>query len=275
MSEKFAKKRISLFETSGLKKMLRSRRLHTVCESALCPNIGECFARKTATFLICGDTCTRGCGFCGVGRGVPAALDDREPERVSSAVRSLRLKYVVITSVTRDDLPDGGAAHFAATVKELRENAGGVKIELLVPDFQGEEGPARIVIDSKPDIFSHNVETVPSLYATVRRGSDYGRSLRLLESASGSGLRTKSGLMLGLGETRTELLAVLKDLRNCGCSILTLGQYLAPTGKHIAVNRYYSENEFTDLKNEALAMGFANCASAPYVRSSYLAEQMI
>jgi len=275
MNNTFTKKRISLAETSSLKKMLRSGKLHTVCESALCPNIGECFSKKTATFLICGDICTRGCGFCGVTKGQPATLDKTEPERITAAVNSMGLRYAVITSVTRDDLPDGGAGHFAKTIACLRAANRWLKIETLVPDFNGSNPSASIVFNARPDVFSHNIETVPSLYIKARRGADYQRSLKLIENASTFGLKTKSGLMLGLGETYNEILSVMKDIFNTGCSILTLGQYLAPTKQHISVDRYYSADEFADLKSKALSIGFSNCASAPYVRSSYLAEDMI
>ena len=273
--KEFIKKHINLSQTSELKKMLRSGKLHTVCESALCPNIGECFAKKTATFLICGDICTRGCGFCGVPKGVPAALDKAEPERVSAAVKSMGLKYVVITSVTRDDLKDGGAAHFASTVGFIRGENPGVKVEVLVPDFKGMDEPAKTVFLSKPDVFSHNMETVPSLYTKARQGSNYERSLRLLEKAAKSGLVTKSGLMLGLGETIAEIVEVMNDLHNKGCSILTIGQYIAPGKRNIEAGMYYSQDEFDELKSTALAIGFKNCASSPYVRSSYMAEEML
>ena len=271
----FQKKRINLSQTSLLKKSLRGRKLHTVCESALCPNIAECFNKNTATFLICGDVCTRDCGFCAVSHGAPARLDEAEPARVAEAASSMGLSYVVITSVTRDDLADGGACHFASTVARIREKSRSARIETLVPDFQGKHEPARTVFLSKPDVFSHNIETVPSLYSKARLGSDYVRSLRLLERASAAGLTVKSGLMLGLGETEEEIISVMKDLQNRGVAILTIGQYLSPSKENLRVERFYTEQEFSGFKTSALAMGFKSCASGPYVRSSYLAEEML
>jgi lipoic acid synthetase len=272
MATTFTKKRIDLEGTSHLKKMLRVGGLHTVCESALCPNIGECFAKKTATFLICGDVCTRSCAFCGVTKGKPEPLDAGEPERIARAVASMGLGYIVITSVTRDDLADGGASHFARCIEAVRASNPVVKVEVLVPDFKGEQAPAETVFKSRPDVFSHNVETVPGLYAKARQGADYARSLELLRRAADSGLTVKSGLMLGLGETGGDVLSVIKDLVSCGCSILTIGQYLAPGKHNLPVERYYNADEFASFRKSALSMGFAECASGTYVRSSYLAE---
>ena len=275
MNKAFSKKHINLAEIASLKKSFRSRGLHTVCESALCPNIGECFARNTATFLIAGAICTRGCSFCGVSKGNPAPLDAGEPENISRAVAEMNLRYIVITSVTRDDLADGGASHFARTVIRLKADNPELKIETLVPDFGGSKISAFVVFNSKPDVFSHNIETVPSLYPKVRQGADYERSLTLLENASKAGLTVKSGLMLGLGETESEVICAMKDLLIRGVKILTLGQYLAPSRRHLGVFKHYSDEEFLKFNETALRLGFSNCASGTYVRSSYLAEQMI
>ncbi len=275
MDKHFVKKHISLADTANIKNILRAKNLHTVCESALCPNIGECFAKNTATFLIAGSVCTRGCTFCGVSKGSPAPLDAGEPERISKTVSDMDLRYVVITSVTRDDLSDGAASHFANTVARLRADNPAIKIETLVPDFGGSKTSAAVVFNSRPDVFSHNIETVPSLYSRVRQGADYERSLGLLGEASKFGLTAKSGLMLGLGETLKEVTASMKDLISRGVKILTLGQYLAPSREHVGVFKHYTDNEFLNLKETALKLGFSNCASGTYVRSSYLAEQMI
>jgi lipoic acid synthetase len=274
MNKTFVKKRINISDTTELKKQLRARGINTVCESALCPNIGECFAKKTATFLICGNICTRGCSFCGVTAGRPLPLDPSEPERISEAVKKFCIRYAVITSVTRDDLSDGGASHFVNTVNAVRAGNAGVRVEILVPDFKGNTEPAKTVFGCKPDVFAHNIETVPAFYSKVRHNADYKRSLALLESASKHGLVTKSGLMLGLGETEQEIAGVMKDLVSVNCKILTIGQYLAPSKSHYPVQRFIDDGEFIRLKESALSLGFSACAAGSYVRSSYNAQDM-
>lgn len=269
------KKRISLADLADIKKTLRQGGLNTVCESARCPNIGECFSHRVATLLIAGTVCTRGCRFCAISAGKPAQLDPAEPGRVADLIAGLGLKYAVITSVTRDDLPDGGAAHFAATIKELRGRVPELTIEVLVPDFAGNTDAAATVFAANPDVFSHNIETVPSLYRTARAGSDYQRSLGLLRQAANSGMTVKSGIMLGLGETLPEVRQTMRDIRETGCSILTLGQYLAPTAAHLPVAEHIAPAVFDQLKAEARALGFNSCASGTYVRSSYRADTML
>jgi lipoic acid synthetase len=259
----------------SLKPALRKHNVNTVCESARCPNIGECFAKKQATFLIAGTTCTRGCAFCAIKAGRPDALDASEPARIANIVKELKLSYVVITSVTRDDLGDGGALHFCETVAAVRAKNPGTKIEILVPDFQGNRFAARDSFACKPDVYSHNLETVPRLYEAARIGASFERSLELLDRAHRAGLLTKSGLMLGLGETIEEVRDTMKALRAAHCDILTLGQYLAPADGKYPVQREVGVAEFDTLKAEALALGFKACASAPYVRSSYLAESYL
>ncbi len=255
--------------------MLCDASLHTVCESARCPNIGECFCRGVATFLIAGDTCTRGCRFCAVKKGEPLPLDTEEPGRIAALADKLNLNYVVITSVTRDDLPDGGAAHFACTMQAIRAARPSMKVEVLVPDFKGDRNSAENVFAAKPDVFAHNLETAPRLYKETRAGADYRRSLELLSWAAAAGLTAKSGLMLGLGETREEVLSVMDDLRYAGCSILTLGQYLAPTAAHHPVKEHITDEQFASYRAHALKKGFTHCAAASYVRSSYRADAMI
>lgn len=274
MTPPFTKKRINLADLSRVKGLLKERKLNTVCESALCPNIGECFCRGVATFLIAGKTCTRACSFCAVDKGKPLPLDPEEPSRIAEAVRSLGLTYVVVTSVTRDDLPDGGAAHFAGTTEAIRSIAPGASVEVLVPDFGGDPASAQKVFRARPDVFAHNLETVPSLYAAVRSTADYARSLALLHRAKQAGLTTKSGIMLGLGEKEKEVLAVMDDLRKTSCDILTLGQYLAPTKDHYPVREFIPDDAFEKYRRIALDKGFTRCASAPYVRSSYLADAL-
>jgi lipoic acid synthetase len=245
--------------------------LHTVCEEAHCPNIAECWAHRTATFMLLGDTCTRNCGFCAVTHGRPLAVDPAEPFRVASAVKSLGLRHVVVTSVNRDDLPDGGAGHFAHTARAIRAAVPGCRVEVLVPDFQGSEDAVRTVAEAPIDVFNHNVETVPRLYARVRPGARYLRSLAVL--AAGAAARpdvpTKAGLMLGLGESRDELLSVFADLRRVRCRILTLGQYLRPSAEHLPVERWVPPEEFATLRADALALGFDHVEAGPLVRSSY------
>ena len=250
-------------------------RLETVCESAKCPNRTECWSQKTATFMIGGNVCTRPCGFCSVPKGKTERLEIDEPERVAEAAARLGLKYVVLTSVTRDDLPDGGAEHWYRTVLAVRELTG-AQVEVLVPDFLGNRNAISRVIESRPDVFNHNTETVPRLYHRVRRNADYQRTLDLLRQVKDEApdLPTKSGLMLGLGETRDELFDVFADLRRVGCDMLTLGQYLQPTPEHLPVERYVTPEEFDDIGELARKLGFSMVASGPFVRSSYHAGEM-
>lgn len=255
--------------------LLRELRLETVCENARCPNRPECYARRTATFMILGNICTRPCGFCSVPRGTPDALEDDEPQRVAEAAHRLGLKHVVITSVTRDDLPDGGADHFARCVLAVRERTGAA-VEVLTPDFLGDARAIDRVLDAQPEVYNHNTETVPRFYKKVRGRADYRRSLDLLEYVKRRAphMLTKSGLMLGLGETRDELLDTLADLREVRCDALTLGQYLTPTLKHVPVVRYLPPAEFDELGVLARSLGFSKVASGPYVRSSYHADEL-
>jgi lipoic acid synthetase len=256
---------------------LRTRRiladlsLATVCQEALCPNLAECWAHSTATFMLMGESCTRSCGFCAVKHGAPARLDPLEPGRVAEAAARLELRHVVVTSVNRDDLPDGGAAHFAATARAIKSRIAQCKVELLIPDFQGSQSSLAIVVASPVDVLDHNVETVPRLYATVRPGSKYDRSIELLARAKRmrGDLLVKSGIMAGLGETDEELFAVFCDLRAAGCDILTVGQYLRPTREHLPVRRFVTPDEFAELRRRALELGFHHVESAPLVRSSY------
>jgi len=250
---------------------VREMGLHTVCQEARCPNIGECWGHKTATFMLLGDTCTRNCGFCAVTHGRPLGVDPGEPLRVASAVARLGLGHVVVTSVNRDDLPDGGAAHFAGTARAIKRLQPACRVEVLVPDFQGNLASVAEVVASPIDVFNHNLETVPRLYRRVRAGARYARSLAVLDAArrGRDGLLTKTGLMLGLGETQEELASVFRDLRSIGCDILTLGQYLQPSGEHLPVERYLPPEEFVALGAEALALGFRHVEAGPLVRSSY------
>jgi lipoic acid synthetase len=258
-----------------LKKLARGLGLHTVCESAQCPNIGECWNHKTATFMLLGDICTRRCGFCAVPKGRPQPLDLDEPRRVAEAVATLGLKHAVITSVNRDDDNAGGARIFAETIRQVREVAPDCRIEVLIPDFQGLEEPLRIVLDAKPDVLNHNTESVPRLYRAVRSGARYQRTVRLLDNAKkfSPGMITKSGVMVGLGETMTELVDVFQDLAAVKVDILTVGQYLRPSRDHLPMTRYYTPDEFAYLKEEALRMGFRHVESGPLVRSSYHAHE--
>jgi lipoic acid synthetase len=261
------------FFTEGL---LRELRLETVCENARCPNRPDCYSRRTATFMILGNICTRPCGFCSVPRGEPEALEDDEPQRLAEAAARLGLRHVVITSVTRDDLADGGADHFYRCILAVRRRTGAV-VEVLTPDFLGDTGAIDRVLEAAPEVFNHNMETVPRLYPKVRGRADYGRSLGLLAHVKRRRpqITTKSGLMLGLGETTDELLQVLSDLRRVDCDMLTLGQYLAPTLKHIPVQRFVPPDEFESLGSLARTLGFRHVASGPYVRSSYHADLMV
>jgi lipoic acid synthetase len=254
---------------AAVRSQVRARDLHTVCESAACPNRNECWNAGTAAFLILGDVCTRRCGFCKVPTGTPQAVDREEPGRVADAVAALGLSYAVITSVTRDDLPDGGAEQFSQTIRAIRTRHPRCRVEVLVPDFQGAPQPLDAVLDASPDVLNHNIETVPSLYNRVRPQADYGRSLRLLERASARGFTAKSGLMLGIGEGRDEVRSVLRDLRSVGCEILTIGQYLQPHKRSLPVASYCRPEEFAEIRDEALSMGIPIVLSGPLVRSSY------
>ena len=262
----------SFQEVRGL---IEKGRLHTVCQEAKCPNIWECYAHQTATFLIMGSRCTRNCRFCSVAPGPPEPLDPQEPARVAEAAARMGLRYAVVTSVTRDDLPDGGAAHFAATIRELRRLIPGTRVEVLIPDFQGDRSALLTVLAARPDVLNHNIESVPRLYPQVRPQADYLRSLALLKRARefDAGIATKSGLMLGLGEEAQEVRRSLQDLRAADCRILTLGQYLQPSPEHLPVIRYVTPEEFEDWRTSALQMGFAEVASGPFVRSSYHAKE--
>jgi lipoic acid synthetase len=258
-----------------LKSLMRDLGLHTVCEEARCPNIGECWNHGTATFMILGDVCTRACSYCAVAHGRPATVDAAEPARVAEAIAVLGLDYVVVTSVDRDDLPDGGASIFAETIRETRARTTDCRIEVLIPDFQGNEAALRSVLDARPDVLNHNTETVPRLYRMARSGGRYSRTLELLERSQryAPDIPTKSGLMVGLGEDKDELIATFGDLRRAGCSILTIGQYLRPTDAHAPMVRYYHPDEFGELKAIALALGFVHVESGPLVRSSYHAHE--
>ena len=257
------------------REVLRAHRLTTVCEEAACPNIGECWGKRHATFMIMGDTCTRACAFCNVRTGRPGALDAGEPARVADAVAALDLAHVVVTSVDRDDLADGGAAHFAATIGAIRTARPATSIEVLTPDFLRKEGALEIVLAAAPDVFNHNVETVPSLYRHIRPGADYRHSLRLLAHAKAlyPGLFTKSGIMVGLGETGEEVLGVMNDMRAASVDFLTIGQYLQPTRKHAAIDRFVAPEEFQSYKCIAEEKGFLLVASSPLTRSSYHAAE--
>jgi lipoic acid synthetase len=258
-----------------LKRLARSLNLHTVCESAHCPNIGECWQHKTATFMMLGNLCTRRCGFCAVPKGRPEAIDFDEPRRVAEAVAVLGLQHAVITSVNRDDNLTGGARAFAMVIDEIRKQAPGCQVEVLIPDFQGNPEAIKIVVDAKPEVLNHNTESVPRLYRVVRSGARYERTLRLLEYAKDlnpAGI-TKSGVMVGLGEETSELLEVFRDLAVVNCDILTIGQYLRPSRDHLPMARLYTPKEFVELKTEALKMGFRHVESGPLVRSSYHAHE--
>jgi lipoyl synthase len=259
-----------------VKRKLRDHQLHTVCEEASCPNIGECFGKGTATFMILGDLCTRRCPFCDVAHGRPKPPDRDEPDNLASALADLKLKYVVITSVDRDDLRDGGAGHFADCISAVRKRSPATRIEILTPDFRGRLDKALDALaPALPDVMNHNLETVPRLYKQARPGADYSHSLLLLKEfkARFPGIATKSGIMVGLGETDDEILGVLRDLRAHGVDMLTIGQYLQPTPGHLPVLRYVQPARFKDYEREALAMGFAHAACGPLVRSSYHADQ--
>lgn len=254
-------------------KLVQDKNLHTVCQSARCPNVGECWGRRTATFMIMGEVCSRNCGFCAVTSGKPQMLDSEEPANIAAAVKKLNLRYAVITSVTRDDLPDGGAKHFADTIAEIRKVQPGCQIEVLIPDFKGELEPLQIVLNAKPDVLNHNMETVPRLYKNVRPQAIYKRSLELLDRAFNLGALTKSGIMLGVGETHNEIIQTMQDLLDHKCKMLTIGQYLQPSRFHLSVEKFYEPEEFDKLKEIGLEMGFLNIQSGPLVRSSYHADE--
>jgi lipoyl synthase len=258
-----------------MKELVRTQRLNTVCEDARCPNIGECWGAGTATFMILGEVCTRACKFCAVATGRPPVYDADEPRRVAEAIAKLRLRYAVITSVDRDDLEDGGAFIFAETIRQTRSACDGIRLEMLIPDFRGSLAALKTVLDAGPDVLAHNVETVPRLYPVARAGSRYRRSVDLLKSAKSFGIpmTTKSSIMLGLGERRDEVLEVLHDLHEAGADIVTLGQYLQPTRDHLAVDRFYSPDEFAAFHDYGMALGFRHVEAGPLVRSSYHAEK--
>ncbi|MGI8945037.1 MAG: lipoyl synthase [Thermoleophilaceae bacterium] len=261
-----------------LRRAIDDEGLNTVCREAACPNIGDCWQRGTATFMILGDTCTRRCGFCNVKSGRPTHDDPLEPLRVAQSVKRMGLRHAVITSVDRDDLPDLGASAFVGVIRSIRRLSPGTRVEVLTPDFRGEEMPLARVLDERPEVFNHNVETVPRLYPLARRGSRFERSCRVLRNAKemgGAGVVTKSGLMTGLGETRAELLETFAMLREHGVQVLTVGQYLRPTREHLPVVRYWHPDEFADLEREAYALGFESVAAGPLVRSSYHAEETL
>jgi lipoic acid synthetase len=251
--------------------------LRTVCQEANCPNRSHCFDSGTATFLILGDVCTRGCGFCNVKRGVPLPVDEDEPKRIAEAVRIMELEYAVITSVTRDDLEDGGAFMFAQTIREIKQRMPGCKVEVLIPDFAGSIQSLKTVLSASPDVLNHNLETVRRLYLKVRKGADYQRSLELLSNAKkiDRSIITKSGMMVGLGESQEEIVELMKDLRRAGCELLTIGQYLSPSENHLPVSKFYHPDEFSELKIIGERMGFKHVESGPVVRSSYHAKEQV
>lgn len=271
------KKRITPYQDLlNVKTLLEKTGLHTVCEEARCPNLGECFSQGTATFLILGDICTRNCGFCAVQHGIPFPPEEDEPERIADAVREMDIRYAVITSVTRDDLPDGGASFFARTIKAIRKQDQEIKVEVLVPDFRGDLSSLKIVLNASPDVLNHNIETIQRLYSKVRPQADYKRSLRLLNQSKKlyPQLLTKSGLMLGLGETEEEVVHVMEDLREVGCDFLTIGQYLQPRPDRFPVERYVPPEAFEAYQQIGVKMGFKAVASGPFIRSSFNASQM-
>jgi len=260
-----------------LKGLMRTLNLHTVCEEANCPNIGECWHHGTATFMILGDTCTRSCGYCNVIHGTPKPPDEHEPVHVASAIQAMELAHVVITSVDRDDLPDFGAGHFARTIAETRGRIPNCRIEVLIPDFKGDEAALRAVLDARPDVLNHNIETVPRMYRMARPGGRYDRALQLLDRARtyAPSIPTKSGLMVGLGEEWGEVVTTLEDLRRVGCQIVTIGQYLRPSLANLPMARYYTPAEFEELKRVGMELGFGHVESGPLVRSSYHAHEQV
>lgn len=270
----WAKKKLGASaDVHAMKAILRKRGLHTVCESARCPNIGECFSKPTATFLILGDVCTRGCGFCSVDkRPGLLSVDPLEPANVALTAKELGLRHVVVTSVTRDDLPDGGAGQFALTIKAIKDTISAISVEVLTPDFRADPASLSIVFEAAPDIFNHNLETVPSLYKVVRPQADYQRSLAVLKAAKSAGLLTKSGIMVGFGETVDEVKATLNDMREAGCDAVTIGQYLQPTRKNLPVKEYVCPEIFAEYEAYGRAIGIRYVYSGTFVRSSYNAE---
>lgn len=258
-----------------LRQLIKSEQLHTVCEEAHCPNIGECWDRKTATFMVLGDTCTRACSYCAVNTGTPTTLDLQEPVRLAQTVERLGLRYVVITSVDRDDLPDGGAFIFAQCIRQIRKRLPDCKVEVLIPDFQGDWDALAAVMNERPDTLNHNIETVRRIFGRVRPKGGYDLSLELLSTAKrqNADAATKSGMMVGLGETWDEILDTMRDLRSVDCDLLTIGQYLRPSSKHVPLSRWYTPGEFEELKREGEALGFLHVASGPLVRSSYHADE--
>jgi lipoic acid synthetase len=266
------KKRISLAELDELKNQFKHNGLHTVCQSAKCPNIGECFKNKTATFMILGDICSRNCAFCATQYGTPLPIDLQEPQKLADTIKKLKLNYVVITSVTRDDLDDCGATHFKTVVNTLKKEIPYLKIELLVPDFKGITENLDIVLSAKFEVFGHNIETVPSLYK-FRKQADYDRSLKVLEYAKKKGFITKTGIMLGLGESKEELLKLFDDIKKINCDILTIGQYIKPLKNNVDIIKEYSQEEFDYFKQKALETGIKICISGRYIRSSYFADK--
>jgi lipoic acid synthetase len=260
-----------------VKSLLARFDLHTVCQEANCPNISHCFEQGTATFLILGDICTRGCKFCDVKRGIPLPVDEDEPKRLAEAVKELELQYVVITSVTRDDLPDGGASIFARTIREIKRQVPDCKVEVLIPNFAGSFESLKMVLEAEPDVLNHNMETVKRLYPTVRKGADYQTSLDLLLNAKkiDKSIITKSGMMLGLGESWDEITQLMNDLKNADCELLTIGQYLSPSEAHLPVTKFYHPDEFAELKIIGERMGFVHVESGPLVRSSYHAKEQV
>ncbi len=256
--------------------LMRGLDLHTVCEEAHCPNLGECWARGTATFMILGDVCTRACGFCAVKTGLPgSAPDTGEPQRVADAVARMDLRHAVITSVNRDDQGDGGASIFAATIREIRERVPECAVEVLIPDFKGDAEALQIVVDARPEVLNHNVETVPRLYRQARSGANFERSLELLRRSKDAGMLTKSGIMVGLGEEWEEVEETIRSIRSAGTDILTIGQYLSPSAQHLPIVRYYTPEEFDRLREFALGLGYEHVESGPLVRSSYHAEEHV
>jgi len=271
------KKRIPPYQNLlKVKALLDKEGLHTVCEEARCPNLGECFSQGTATFLILGDICTRDCGFCAVRHGAPAPPVEEEPEQVARAVLKMGLRYAVLTSVTRDDLPDGGASFFAKTIRAIRDQDQQIKIEVLIPDFRGDFSSLKLVLQAAPDVLNHNIETIPRLYLEVRPQADYERSLDLLKRSKSLSpqIPTKSGFMLGLGETRQEVIELMEDLRKAGCELLTIGQYLQPRPDRLPVERYIPLEEFDNFQKIGMKMGFKAVATGPFVRSSFHASEM-
>ncbi len=258
-----------------IRKILKERNLHTVCEEAKCPNRGECWRKRTATIMILGEKCTRNCNFCAVGTDPGGIVDRNEPQKVAEAVELMGLKYCVLTSVTRDDLPDGGARHWASTIDAIKNRTPDVKIEVLIPDFQGDEEALKIVLDAKPDVLAHNLETVPELYKIARPAANYRQSLAVIQRAKNYGAITKTGIMVGLGETDTQVEALLEDAITIGCDILSIGQYLRPTKRHLPVKDYVTPEKFALYAEIAKAKGFKAVMSAPLVRSSYCAEELM